>query len=646
MLSLLTFAVIAVAGGLWFLQSSHFRTFLAGYLSEKSQREVTLEGDTHIDYGRIMRFSFDNVMIGNAPWAGEAAMLKAGNVTVAINLMSILKGDVELPEVVLVSPEVNLARDKDGKANWQLGQDSAGAVVVEAATPDERGDMPIIGRIQVDDGKLTFKDAQRDLNLTMTLSTVRGKADDDTNSESVKLQGKGTLKGRPLSFHITGGSVLALKKDDEPYPFSFNLQAVDTSIEVRGTAEDPFKLEGLDLTMKIRGSDAADLFHITGIALPPTPPYTVAGHLTRDGERWIFNDFDGTLGESDIHGDVVWNKGQEPPLFSGTMTSNLLDMEDLKGLIGAKDDPVDDGLVIPDTPLDISRLRAMNADVSFKGKQIKTGYALDNFAMKVNLTNGVLRLEPVSFGVAHGTINANIVINGRKEVPHTTADITFRRLSLAQLFEPLARRFGEENVTAGIFGGKARLEGEGKSLRQMLGTSDGEVGISMEGGQLSRMLLELVGLDFFKFAGLLASGDRPVEVSCVVGDFGVENGLMRARELLMDTNVTTLRGEGALNLKNEAIDMRVKVYPKDVSLLSARTPILIGGTLGDPSVGLDPAALAARGGAAAALGALLTPVASLLAFLEPGMGKDSNCIQFVRSMEDRGATVSTQAHGK
>jgi hypothetical protein len=72
------------------------------------------------------------------------------------------------------------------------------------------------------------------------------------------------------------------------------------------------------------------------------------------------------------------------------------------------------------------------------------------------------------------------------------------------------------------------------------------------------------------------------------------------------------------------MDLSVLAHPKEPSL-GARVPLGIGGTFKNPEVGPDKAALGARAGAAAVLGAVLTPLGALLPFIELGLGEDSNC---------------------
>jgi len=314
----------------------------------------------------------------------------------------------------------------------------------------------------------------------------------------------------------------------------------------------------------------------------------------------------------------------------------------LGGLVGAKPGAAKpDGRVLPNMPLDISRLAAMDADVTFTGKKvISQNLPLDDFLLKVKLNNRLLKIQPVKFGTARGEIAGNMTINARKEPVRIDGDFKFRKLSLRLLFQPLEKAL-DTAPSEGFIGGTAQLKGTGKSLREMLGNSNGTIGLGMEGGQLSNLIVEILGLDVAESLGFLFSGDKPVPIRCVIAHFDVTKGVARSKALVIDTTDSAVHGEGTINLKNETLDLRLETAPKDPSILSLRTPITIGGTLGKPAVGIAAEGLAARAAIGAALGAAFPP-AALLAFIEPGLGEDSNCVGMLREMNrDTGKNKAT-----
>jgi AsmA family protein len=630
-LALIVMLAALVIIAIIYVKSSYFREDASHYLSQKTGRAVHLDGKIHIELRGEPRIIIHNITVGNPSWAKDPLMFNADRVEFTLRLAPLLKLSVVMPELMLDRPQIFLEKNAQQQANWIFSAESTAPVNDDAASS-----LPTIGHLQINDGTVTYRDAIRKIDTTMHVETMQK----NEAESAIHVAGKGTYQNQPFSLDLTGASILQLRERTIPYPFTLKTSIGKTHAYLQGTVEDPVNLTALDVTMNVEGANAADIFPITGIALPPTPPYKLKGHLTRKADYWEFNKFSGKMGSSDLKGDLAWYPEQKPPYFKGDFTSTNLDMKDLAGFIGADEKPTDPNRVIPDKPLDISRLIAMNADATFSSKHIKTPNILDNVSMKISLKNGTLTLKPLSFNIANGKINANITIEGLKNPPITTASVTFQRLSLARMFAGLAKRFGEENTSAGLLGGKIALRGTGKSLHDMLATSKGTVGFGMEGGLLSKLLLELVGLDIHKVTQLLITGDKPTPINCMISDFDVNAGLMQARTFIMDTEVSTIEGQGTVNLKNEGLNLRLTVDPKKVSLFSARTPILIRGILKKPAISLESASLMKRGGAAALLGALLTPPGALLAFIDPGLGEGSNCAEYVRRFQKNNNATS------
>jgi uncharacterized protein involved in outer membrane biogenesis len=634
--------LILLLGGLFFyLTTPYFAAKAGTLLTHKSGRNIALKGkiEWHI-WSAEPRIVLHDVEIGNAPWSKTRDLFSADTIDCAIKLSELFKLRLVMTELKLDHPQLTLEKNEQGQANWDFTQNPQEAVLKKAA-PQSRHSFPIIRRLEVRDGLLTYRDPKKEIDTSLHVSTAQAKGAED----AIAFKGNGSYRRQPFFLEARGASVLQLRDADTPYPIFLDTRIGDTYASVNGTVKDPVKMEAFDVVLHLRGKNAADLFPLTGIALPPTPPYAIQGRLTRDGYAWKFNRFSGTLGHSDLKGDILWDPAQQPPYFKGDFTSRNLDIADLSGFIGAHQKPEDASRVLPDVPLDISRLKAMNADATLRGQHIQASDVLDDFSMNLSLKDGILRLHPVSFGIADGRISANLTVHGHDNPPRIESDVSFNRLSLARLFAPLAKRFGKENVSAGALGGKATLSGQGKSLRDMFATADGTIGIGMEGGKLSELLLELAGLDLFRASGLLIAGDAPVEIGCVVGDFGVDHGVMRTKEMLIDTKVSTIQGSGTIDLRNETMNLRFEVHSKKPSLFSARSPLLLRGDFKHPRPGVDAAALAERGGAAGLL-ALLAPPAALLAFIEPGLGKDSHCASFISRMnQDTGSKVPHHGDG-
>src|SRR3546814_19135482 len=96
---------------------------------------------------------------------------------------------------------------------------------------------------------------------------------------------------------------------------------------------------------------------------------------------------------------------------------------------------------------------------------------------------------------------------------------------------------------------------------------------------------------------------------------------------MIDSERVLVGGEGTVRLADQRLDLRLVPQPKDPSLISLATPILLKGTLADPKVSPAPVEVA-KGLGAIAAGAIIGPLA-VLGSEERRVGKE--CVSTCRS---------------
>jgi len=612
----------------------------ANFASEKTGREIKL-AEIEGQWSLSPTVRLQDVHIANAEWAEEKEFFSAELIEVQIDLPELLRGRTVIPHVRLVNPNVALEMREDGTANWNL----LGSEHVDAA-PDERSEMPLIGRFAIEGGRVKYKDPKHGLNIDGKLSTAEVKGGE--GKTEVRLEGDGTLQGEKFHIAATGGSLLSLRENEEPYPLTVDIKAVESHATISGTLDDPVTFDGVDLKVRLTGPNLARLTTLTGVPLPLTPQYDLQSRLERDGKVFNLTGLKGKMGSSDIAGRLKIDNSKERLYLEADLTSDKLDYRDVGFLIGVKpgeerssaeaDDDQgegdraekeDDGnaprRVLPDAPLSVKQVRAVDAKVRFKAKQVEApNTPLSGVDLKLDLKDGILHLNPISVGVAGGTTVADIRIDAQDEPIRTDYDI---KLKAYELKEFLASA-GQEKAGRGRIDGRIKLTGWGGTVRDSLGNADGDIRLVMNDGELSHLIVEVMGLDIAESLGLFArkKTDETVPIRCMVADLGVQNGVISPRVFVLDTTDTTVVVEGPADLRTEQMDLAIKAYPKDPSILAVRTPITVKGSFAEPHPGVRKGPLAARGAAAVVLGTLLTPFASILAFIEPGMSSDQNCV--------------------
>ncbi|KAB0538716.1 AsmA family protein [Xanthomonas cissicola] len=594
-------------------------------VSAKTGREFHL-GHLDVDLGRITTVRGERLSLGNASWSKRGAMAELNAAEIDVEFWPLLRGKLRLPEIRLEHPTLLLEAGNDSHpGNWVFDKS------------DGDGSMPRLGRLLVTNGRLQYIDDATRSDVDVAINSLAPPSSDQ-RAAPIGIDGEGRWKGYPFSLKGNTASPLELSQSEHPFRIDLRGSAGATRTHVRGTLTNPFQFRVFDLQMALSGQDMEDLYPLIGVAMPSTPPYKLDGRLRRDGDVWRYEKFTGTAGDSDLSGTAEIDLRNKRPFLRADLASKRLDFDDLAGFVGA---PPKTGTnesanaeqkkqaaqlatsarVLPTTPYDLSKLRAMDAQVRWRAQRINApSWPLDDMDASLTLKDGLLRLDPLNFGVAGGDIRSTIGMDARKAVITTQLKASIRGIRLDQLFPDatLAKQ------ASGAIGGELDLRGRGNSIAAMLGSADGSIGVGMGRGHVGNLIMELAGLDIAESLKYLLTKDRQIPVRCIFGDFGVQDGLMQSRALAFDSTDTIIVGEGNISLKNETLDLLLRPRPKDRSILSLRSPLRIGGTFKDPSFRPDFKALGVRGAIAVALGSIAPP-AALLATFEPGPGKDSDC---------------------
>jgi uncharacterized protein involved in outer membrane biogenesis len=606
------------------------------YVSDQTGRHFEITRRLDVKPGWTTRVRLDGVTFANPEWARDPYLLQAESAEFEIRLLPLLLGRLELPSLALQAPQLGLQIEEDGRRTWALGRDTS-----------DPSNVPLIGTLAVDKGELHFIDRAHsaDIRMAFEIDPQAG------NALPLKYDAKGRWQGEPFSANGRTGSVLVLNTPlREPFPLQINAVAGSTSLRATGTLASLATVDGANASFELRGANLADLYRLVGVVLPETPRYALNGHVTRQGPVWNVTRIRGRLGQSDLGGELAYDRSQAIPLLTGKLQSKVLDFDDLAPLVGLPEQPrsvaagpavpavagvapasaamakkaAPPGRVLPTATLDVRRLRAMDADVVYSAARISNVRALplERADIHIRIKAGVMDLDPLKLGVAGGQLSGRLRINATSDPAAVAVNLDARGLQLNRLFPAVE----STRSSLGRMAGNIDLKGRGNSAASMLGTASGDVALLMGQGQISNLLLEFAGLDGGEIIKFLLRGDRNVQLRCAAAAFDVKQGVMTSRAIVLDTVDTVIVGAGTVSLVDESLDLVLRPSPKDASILSLRSPLKITGTFAAPRAGPDKAALAGRAAIALALGAL-NPLLALAATIETGPGVDANCPQ-------------------
>lgn len=599
-------------------------------------RKVTIR-HLHVRLGGTTEVAADGIAIANPKDFAPGDLATIDRLTVDVNVLAYLHhGLLALTRIELDHPVATVRQLPDGQNNYRLAMKTGGG-----------GKPTQIGNLIIKDGSASVKMAKYKTDMAIAVHTQAAPADSFIKGQEIVATAHGTYSGQPITGTFRGGALLSLRNPSNPYPVDLHLANGSTSVSLVGTVEQPMTLGGARLKLSLAGQDMSDLYPLTGIPLPATPPYSITGNLTYAKDTVRFDDFYGRVGSSDLEGDLDESHpvGAGRPLVTANLTSHRVDLADLAGFLGGTPGKATtpgqnaetreklarasaSPYLLPHKPLSLPKIEMANFEVHYKGEHIiNRDVPLDDVVVWLSIENGRITLHPLDFAVGTGTIASNFDLNPVDNVLHTRANIDFRKLQLSRLMAA-THRFTDN----GTVGGSAHLVATGNSVAAMLGHGNGGMQLFMDhGGRVSALMVDLAGLQVGD-AVLSALGiPTTTVIQCLVSDFTLTDGRLDTRAFLIATKAANILGSGSADLANEKLDLALSTQATHFSVGSLSTPIDIHGTLKHPSVLPAPGPLAARAGSAIGLGVLFPPLA-LIPTIRLGLGDRNACADTLQSL--------------
>lgn len=648
-------------------------------VSEAIHRPFAIEGDLSLGWQRPEGESgwhswvpwphlrAENIHLGSPDAVTDADLVSLEALDVVLSPLPLLHKTLAIPHIELTGGEATLVRLADGNNNWTFDLGAGD----DASQPDDNSEQQggwtvDVGEIAFDPIDVHYQDATlaADVDATVELLGEPIAFNELTDSEGAAGQAvadqqvaayrfgwsaQGDYRNQAFEGNGRLGGLAALRQHGSAYPVQADVQAGATRVSINGTITDPLAPQKIDMDLSFSGQNLGDLYNVIGVTLPDTPPYSTQGHLTanlntQEALSFRYQDFDGQIGDSDIHGDLTYLLGEPRPSLTGEVVSQQLRFADLAPLIGADSEsegqsqesqsgesqqPPDK--VLPVSEFQTEQWRTMDADVKFTAQRIEHGESLplDDLYTHVILNDGEILLDPLRFGVAGGNLNTTLRLDGSQEPMQSRVDMHIRRLLLSELFPDVDLM----QNSRGELNGDATLSGTGNSVAKILGSSDGSLQMLISDGVISQNLMELAGLNVGNFLVGQLFGDEQVNINCAATNLEVNDGLAATRFFVIDTENALIRVDGTVNLKTEGLDLNIEPESKGARVFTLRSPLYVHGTMKNPSPGVDAGSLLARGAVGAFLGTVATPAAALLALVSPSADETTPCNDFLSQLQ-------------
>jgi len=590
-LTLLTLAVVVVVG-VFFIPTERIAAIASARFHEATGRTLTIKGDIRPTLYPHLGVRIADVAVSNAPWAGDAPMVRAEALSVGVAFAGLTSGNIRVEELRFVRPEIDLTRATDGRGNWELDPPATSPATTPATTQDTAPDTPgaptetsvSVDLAQITSGRVSFTDlasgqsyALNDVDATLRLPDAGGTAE---------LSMSARMNGQAIKLSTTIDAFTSFLAGD--------VRAVAATAALGGSKIGFEGRAGLspmaaDGALEAGLSDMAALFAALGQAAPELPrglgqtadiraQFTLApeGSIHLRGAV-IQLDQNRLTGDADLYFDE--KPKLRARLAGGSMDLSALGMSASGG--GGNSSGSSGGSSAatgwPHETIDASALAALDGEIAIKLDGVDLGAAqLGGTELVARLNRARMVIDIARVAAYGGTVAGEFVVNNRSGL---SVGGTLRFADMA--LQPLLKGFADYDRLVGRGTLNLKFLGVGSNVDAIMNSLSGSGTLAIGKGEL--LGLDLAGMlrnldTSYRGAGQKTIFDR------VQATFTMDKGVLSNSDLDFAAPVIRASGKGDVGLGAQTLNYRVT----PVALQGAdgtggiSVPVIISGTWANP----------------------------------------------------------------
>ena len=257
-------------------------------VKQATGRTLTLNGRIGLGYSLQPTLVVQDVAFANPPGFSGPNMATLERLDLRLALLPLLSHRIEIHQLILVRPDIQLETDKQGRANWQFAPaepSASPANPVPAGAPQAKPATHIsIAAVRIEHGRVSYHDDSKASTTVLGLTSL--KADADTPDSNLKLSTEAEYNGTAFALSGEIGPLTRLQdaEADTPWPVRLTLTSGGAKLAVDGTLTKP--IEGRGYRLKVAG-DVPDLAALSaflpGQKLPPLHDVSVSAQVSDTG---------------------------------------------------------------------------------------------------------------------------------------------------------------------------------------------------------------------------------------------------------------------------------------------------------------------------------------------------------------------------
>ena len=589
------------------LDLSRYKPMAEETLSEALGRRVNIDGKVVVTTSLWPYFELEGLHIANPTEfpAGDFALMEKARVSVG--LLPLLQRRLEIREFHVSGLNLDLVRNAEGAANWVFEQPAPDAEPAPDPNTDKprnqavRTDILSVNALELENIQISFHDQGKE-PLVFAMESARGGA---PLGEPMELSMLGILLEEPFTLKIKAdslGDFLAMTRSR----LGMRLDIAKTRFEFVGLSEALRGGRGTELKLSVSGSDLSSLNDLLRLDLPPLQDYYLKADLRSEPGRLELKSLNTGVGDSSLQGSMLIDRSAAVPFATLDLSSERIQLTDFDtGDWTAQDEtaaasaagepaesPSETGADSPAARqklLSQEALARANASLSITVGEVLSGEdRLGNAQLKISLQDGRIQIEPLRLQLPKASLQLQASLKPGRQA----SDATLRLLIDNFDFGVLTRISNPESKAGGTVNVDIDVSASASNMRSILSGANGYLDVAARLENVSSSLVDLWAVNLLSSVVSSAiKDDQQPQINCAISRFRLENGLMTAEQLAVDTSRIRICGEGEISFVDESFNLVVKPNAKRPEFFSLATPLAVRGKFDDFRIGMKTGVL-------------------------------------------------------
>lgn len=552
--------IVVVVAVPMFVSADAFKGQILSRVQDATGRQLRIAGPLTLGIFPNVKVEAGQVTLANAPGAAAPALATVKQLDIAVRLIPLLSGRIEVERLVLVDPVIDLEIDAKGRPSWSFAGSGArppAPAPVSGSVPPKNASMTglaALSRLQVkeisiENGDIRFLDRRDNQHyelqqVAVTLSAPRLDA-------PFTLDGSALWRGQKIALSARLENTGAVLRPGGTTAMTASVTSAPVTLKFAGRVankgaggKEPMAFEGhIDLS----SPSLRDLVAWSGeaIALPQHGfgALALSGDVHAETGRAGFSNASFSLDAIKASGNLTLDEGGSRPRLSGALATGMLDLNPYLGAAPASGWSGDS--------YDTKLLCQLDADLTVDAAGVKYRHLqIGKSVLQLHLAGGKLALDLSDAALYRGTAKGKVDLDATVEPPAVTMAGTVSNVDLGAFLRDSGGGAGINGAGSFTLVGRAH----GDSERALIASFDGKASFRVVHGGLG-------GVDL---GGMLKNstdsfhGGGSTTIRSASGSFTIHDGVMSNRDLSVSTAAIDATGTGTVNLLARTLNYRIE----------------------------------------------------------------------------------------